>query len=263
VALAIALASFVAGDILLQQSPELPGAAALAAGASAGLLAIAAAAAFRRGTTAPGARWALAALGAALAGWAYAGWQAHDRMAEELRFADEGRELRIQGVVASLPTRFDAGLRFVFCVERVLGTRPDDSGPAPAIPRRISLSWYEPAGPVLPAERWEMNVRLRRPHASVNPAGFDAEAWMLEQGIRAQGSVRSGARSDPPRRIDERVWQFNPLVDRVRAQLRERLQQVLQERRYGSVIVALVMGDQASILVFGKKGLPQSNLLIH
>jgi hypothetical protein len=35
---------------------------------------------------------------------------------------------------------------------------------------------------VQPGERWQFNLRLKRPHGSVNPHGFDYEVWLLEQG---------------------------------------------------------------------------------
>ena len=48
-------------------------------------------------------------------------------------------------------------------------------------------------------ERWRLIVRLKRPHGTVNPHGFDVEAWLLESGLRATGYVRSttGTRLDP------------------------------------------------------------------
>ena len=41
-------------------------------------------------------------------------------------------------------------------------------------------------------ERWRLVVRLKRPHGNVNPHGFDVEAWLLENGLRATGYVRDG-----------------------------------------------------------------------
>jgi hypothetical protein len=38
-----------------------------------------------------------------------------------------------------------------------------------------------------------LTVRLRQPHGSLNPHGFDLELWLFEQGIRAGGYVRSRA----------------------------------------------------------------------
>lgn len=249
----LALAAFVAGIAVLQQFSRLPShAALLACGAGAGaLLALACGArclaacappAQRHGPLARALRGAvhLAVPAAALAGFCHAGLQAQGRLADELAFADEGRELRIQGVVASLPAAVEGGTRFTFDV---------DPGPpgSVAVPRRLALSWYQPPPAVLPAQRWELSVRLRRPQGPMNPGGFDAEAWMLEQGIRAVGSVRAGAHDPPPRLLEDLVWRWNPCIDRARAALRDMLLRLLAGRRHASVIVALVMGDQGAI----------------
>ena len=66
-----------------------------------------------------------------------------------------------------------------------------------AVPSRLALSWYsafrpeeiQATGDVQPGERWQLTVRLRRPHGNANPYGFDYEAWLLEQNLRATGSV--------------------------------------------------------------------------
>ena len=38
-------------------------------------------------------------------------------------------------------------------------------------------------------EWWQLDARLKRPRGTVNPHGFDFEAWQLERGIAASGSV--------------------------------------------------------------------------
>lgn len=233
-----ALAGFVAGVIALQQLAALPAPAILAAGAAlAAALAALAVLVRRRGRAAS---LALATLAAVLAGFGYAGASARLRLADELAFSDEGRDARVRGVVATLPLEFEGASRFTFDVEDVL-----DGGFH--VPRRIVLTWYRMPNAVVPAQRWDLTVRLRRPQATFNPGGFDAEAWMLEQGVRAVGTVRASARDAPARLVDERVLQWNACIDRVRARLRDQLERELQGRRYGSVIVALVMGDQSLI----------------
>jgi competence protein ComEC len=87
-------------------------------------------------------------------------------------------------------------------------------------------------------------VRLQRPHGNANPGGFDYEAWLLEQGVRATGYVRAG---DANARLDAFVPRFGTLVERSRAVLRDRILHALDGRRYAGVIVALVIGDQRGI----------------
>lgn len=234
----LALVAFVAAVAWLQQASQLPSQRALAAMlAAAGLLA-AAAWALRRARV-PAAQVAACAA-AALLGYGYAAVVAQQRLSDELSFGDAGRDIALVGVIAGLPSRIERGVRFAFAVEQV--------GQADVhVPALINLSWYQPPDGVRPAQRWRLTARLRRPHGTFNPAGFDGELWMLEQGVRATGSVRDGTGQAPPLCLQDAVWRFNPMVDRARAGLRDRLQQLLQGRRYGPVIIALVMGDQGLI----------------
>lgn len=240
---AAALAAFVAGVFLLQRQPELPAALALSllAGAAAGFWAAALALAAR----APFARQdrivaMLVVAGAAFAGFAYAAAVAHVRMADELAFADEGRDVRVTGVIASLPAQLERGTRFEFAVERV-------ETPGVRLPSRIALAWYGADVRVRAAERWSLAVRLRRPHGAMNPGGFDLEAWMLERNLRATGYVRDGRAGEAPRRLDPMVWLPGPAVDRARQVLREAMQRRLATERYAGVLIALVLGDQRAI----------------
>ena len=61
-------------------------------------------------------------------------------------------------------------------------------------------------------------MRLRRPHGLANPNGFDFEAWLLEQGIRATGYVRA----DPADRLrDAMVRRPQYLVEQAREWVRD------------------------------------------
>jgi competence protein ComEC len=107
---------------------------------------------------------------------------------------DEGRDFTLMGTIDNLPYRFDRGVRFNFAVERVIG------GGQGRVPPHVALSWYAgfrdqvtEVGDVQPGERWRLTVRLQRPHGNANPYGFDYEAWLLEQGVRATGYVRADA----------------------------------------------------------------------
>src|SRR5437762_1032254 len=53
--------------------------------------------------------------------------------------------------------------------------------------------------PIHAGERWALTVRLKRPHGTVNPHGFDVEAWLLQNDFRATGYVRA---DDDNRRVD-------------------------------------------------------------
>jgi competence protein ComEC len=250
-----ALAAFVAGAWLLQQQAALPNAATL--GATTGLAVATLALCIWPGARVSGYRESgvslrIGVLLAALAvGAAHAAWQAKLRLADELSFADEGRDVRLRGVIASLPAQLMRGTRFEFDVEAI-------ESPDVHVPARISLGWFGPTVLVKPGERWRFVVRLRRPHGTLNPGGFDLEAWMLERNLRASGYVRDAGAS--PERLHAMTWRPDYAVDRARHVLRESLQERLRDARYGGVLVALVLGDQRAIgeddwLLFNRTGI--------
>jgi len=184
-------------------------------------------------------------------GFAWAAGCAHLRMADRLAADLEGRDLVVSGVVASLPAIGERSVRFEFDVESV-------SGGNTGVPKRILLSWYRsgpaqaaedaPAGledpyAVHPGERWLFTVRLKRPHGSVNPHGFDYEAWLLERGLGASGYVRQRGGQ---RKIGERN-SIADAIERVRERVRARFLSVLEDSPTAGVLVALVVGEQRAI----------------
>ena len=221
------LLAFVAGVALLQIQPQLQPPGTVLACMPLALLAAALPLRWR-----PAGHLLLAlALGF---GWANlrAGW----RIADQLGAQWEGRDLDLQMVVADLPQPAERGVRLRAEVESV--------APAGAqVPRHIQLSDYaaERLQQYRPGQRWQVTVRLKRPHATLNPHNFDAESWMLQQNIRATGYIRSA------RLLDTQVWQPACLLHRLRDQLRHSMQTTLGSRPYAGLVIALVVGDQRAI----------------
>src|SRR5436309_8282005 len=229
---------FTFGVWLLQHQPELPGAGWLALYFA--FAAIAAIGFSRRvpPIVAAGASF----IGFAALGFAWAAALAHLRLSERLDPELDGRDMLASGVVAGLPQAFERGVRFDFDVE----------SPETGVPRRIVLSSYGGLAPddsqgVLPVragERWRFAVRLRRPHGTANPHGFDYEAWLLERGVRATGYVRPRTTAQ---RLSTMVHKPGYWVEAVRERVRDRILRALGDRPYAGVIAALVMGDQRAI----------------
>lgn len=182
-------------------------------------------------------------------GFSWAGYRAETRLADHLAAEWEGRDVQVIGVVAELPQAFSRGLRFSFDVEEVLSSDA-------VVPSRIMLSWYhgerasEPDAQtpeslaIHPGERWQLTVRLKRPHGNANPHAFDYEAWLLERGIRASGYVRPKAEN---RRLDKLVAEPGYLLERLRETVRDRFLETLPSSEYAGILVALTVGDQRSI----------------
>jgi len=187
----------------------------------------------------------LSILGCCALGFAWAGWRAEIRLADELGADWEGRDVEVVGVIAALPQDFSQGTRFEFVVEQ----KP----PAAVVPSRLILSWYQGRRdeedfirqPVRPGERWRFTVRLKRPHGNANPQGFDYEAWLLERNIRATGYIRP----NPPQRLAEMVWRPDYGIERLRDGVRSAFYRLLPPADYPwvGVLVALAVGDQNAI----------------
>jgi len=161
----MALIGFAMGAACLQVQAALPSSLAMAISLAA---VVASLLVWRRiaARVRPVLRGMAALLAGGVAGFLWAAWLAQRALAPQLALADEGRDLHIVGTVDNLPYKFSQGVRFNFAVERADGV----------VPPRITLSWYagyrdqrNDVPDVQPGERWQLTVRLQRPHGNVNP----------------------------------------------------------------------------------------------
>ncbi len=167
--------------------------------------------------------------------WAYlhACWV----LCEPLPFGAQGQTLVVRGQIAGLPERGEQGTRFLF---RVTEAR-DGTEPVP-FSGLVRVNWYGETPPLAVGETWELGVRLRPPHGSANPGGFDYERWLFQQGIRAMGSVRARAEQ---RLLDpgfDGYW-----LGRLRQRLNERLAEILAGHPSLGLVQALVLGERGGI----------------
>ncbi|QEA12042.1 DNA internalization-related competence protein ComEC/Rec2 [Comamonas flocculans] len=207
-----------------------------------------------------GPRWtALAWLVGALLAFGVCGARSVAFSAQALADELEGVDLRLTGVVAAMPQRTDSGdVRFRLALES--GER---EGQPVALPALIELTWYasnhgrdaRPVPALHAGERWRLFARLKAPHGTLNPHGFDVELWMWQQGVQASGYVRTSERLDARLGAPERLaatWQFpvEQLRQRVRDRITGYLTQGVQDParlRAAGVVAALVTGDQRAI----------------
>lgn len=241
----LSILAFACGIAFLQAQGELPG-----AGVMLSLVVLALCAFVSVAMSAHRVFRLFRLLACALLGFAWAGWMAQHRLADQLPDRWETKEIQVTGVVASLPQRFERGERFEFDVDSV-------QKPEAAVPGRIMLSWYHSwddledineaveARAVRPGERWRFTVRLKRPHGNANPYAFDYEAWLLERNIRATGTIRL---RNEAQRLEAFVLRPGYLVERLRDFIRSRFVSVMPDAPYLGVLIALTVGDQRSIL---------------
>ncbi|MDP2902612.1 MAG: DNA internalization-related competence protein ComEC/Rec2 [Methylovulum sp.] len=99
-----------------------------------------------------------------------------DRLPEPLA----GVDMEISGVIADLPALDNRRISFDFIV------KPS----AQPLPSRLRLNWYYPNVDIKAGQHWKFTVRLKPPHGTMNPGGFDYERWLFTEGIGATGYVR-------------------------------------------------------------------------
>ncbi len=206
----LGLLSLAAGLLLLRFLPALPGSNWLLALSLLGLLLL---------------PWRSYWLGLFLLGFSWAclsaQWALDDRLAAEL----DSRTLWLEGRVTGLPEQRDGVQRFQ--LDQVSARRAQ-------LPQRLRLGWHD-GPPVRAGERWRLAVRLKRPLGSLNPGGFDYEAWLLAQRIGATGTVKAG-----------QLLQASQGPEAWRDELRQRLLAVPAHGRAGA-LAALVLGDDSGL----------------
>ncbi len=192
--------------------------------------------------------WACTVIGLACLAFGYTGLRAASRLADALPAELEGQTIVATGVVAALPQTSPAGTRFLFEVEQAQWR-----GQPVRLPPLLALGWYrdwhdeaalaDPRLELRAGQRWRLALRLKRPHGSMNPGGFDYELWLFEQGVRASGYVRA---TDPAavQLLDAAAG--HP-VERLRQQVRDAIFARVPDARAAGVLAALSVGDQAAI----------------
>lgn len=150
----------------------------------------------------------------------------------------EGKDAIIEGSIVSIPVIKEDYSRFTFAVENmhVDGLQISDS-------KRLRLTWYgrQPVT-VKSGQRWRLTVRLKRPYGTMNPGGFDYEAWLFQNRINATGYVRQAANNQrlPDRGLTDRFF-------RLRQHLLDRIGIVMSDMKQSGIIQALALGERGRI----------------
>ncbi len=202
-------------------------------------------------------RRAIVLLACAGAAFALVGLRASHFDAQRLDPALEGQDLQVVGVVRDLTQSNATGLRFRLQVESA-----QRGAQAVQLPPRMDVGWYSGLAPrggaaeladwelqrqpqdLRPGQRWQFTLRVKAPHGSRNPQGFDYELWLWTQGVQATGYVRAGARDAAPVLLGD-TWAYP--VATVRQWVRTRILAQVPDPQAAGLIAALVVGDQAAI----------------
>ena len=223
VTLRLLIACYTLGALALLSRPALPAPASLL------LLAVPALLPWRWRSP-----WAAFVLGLLLADW-----RAAELIAQRWPVERLGETLSVQGHIVTLPQGSaandgdaDAGgestrtWRFLF--------EPED----PGLPERIRVSWYRSPVSLQGGDCWRVALRLRTPHGSLNPGGFDYEGWLFRQGVTATATVREG---EPCAARDGLV------LLRWRQQLAKRIAGWLPGHPALPLVLAIAIGDTSGL----------------
>ncbi|MCW8908743.1 MAG: DNA internalization-related competence protein ComEC/Rec2 [Sedimenticola sp.] len=180
--------------------------------------------------------WIVAPL-ALLLGLLWANSMAHLALRSGLPPELEGRELALTGYIDSIPEVTPRRTRFRFQVESM-----SSDGIVVDSPGTVLLSWYQDAPDLKPGDRWNLRVRLKRPHGMLNPGSMDYERSLFSRGIRATGYVRNA-------NLNHLVGEAGGpvLVHRLRQYIGDRLAPHIGAGPVAGVIRALVIGDRSRI----------------
>lgn len=116
----------------------------------------------------------------------------------------------------------------------------------------LLLNWYRDNNKIKPDEKWQLLVKLRRPHESLNAGGLDKEKWYFIKGIRAKGVI---IKSQYNKKLQEQRVKLISL----RNHFSEIVNKLQLHQFHMGIIPALVIGDQTKLTnqekeVFRKTG---------
>lgn len=177
------------------------------------------------------------------------GIAAHHALEQRLEESLDRASLWLDVVVQDLPTRHERGWRFEV---RVQAARPSpDAPPLTRFPSKGVVHWYAHEHASLPqrlrpGDQWQFQARVRQPVGTLNPSGFDYEAWMLEKGLGFSATVQEGTRGWTPQWHGRRLG-MQERIDDWRDQWRHRMDDALAQHPAVGVLTALVVGDQRAI----------------
>lgn len=155
----------------------------------------------------------------AIVGAAWCAWVSHQALEHRLPATRDGTVVTLKGTVDGLPEESYFRTKFQFVTDSAL--------------RRLRISWYDDPPELVPGDCWRLTVKLSAPHGSMNPGGFDYEAWLWRNRIGATGYVRA---AQP---CADDIW----TVDRVRLYWSQRIRTALDGMEGAAIVRALTVGD--------------------
>lgn len=168
-------------------------------------------------------------------GFAWALWFAHAQSSWILSKNLEGKLVKVTGVIASIPDSSNHRISFLLKLQKI------ENKSAHGV---VRLSWQAENLHLKVGDTWRLPVKLKRVHGTMNPGGFDVEAWNLQQGIRANGYVAT-TKTLKPENLNH--WNLRFVIDSMRQYLLKKIIENLPISHTSPWIIALAIGERKGI----------------
>ena len=166
-------------------------------------------------------------------GFAWVLWCANIFMSEKISSQEEGKPLTIIGYIASIPQIDRENTSFLFKIKKI--NNLSSSG-------LLRLSWRDSEKKFSAGDEWELHVKLKKPHGTLNPGGFDYEAWAFQMGISANGYVNNKFNNHL---LSSHWYHFS--INRLRQFIAKKISAELPASPTSQWITALAIGERYGI----------------
>ncbi len=179
-----------------------------------------------------GLKTSLQSLGVLLLAFSWLGLQAHEWWQHRLSADWVGKDITVTGVIIQLPIEEEHYSRFLFQTEQFAGKKET---------KRLQLSWQKPHPEIHIGERWQLQVRLKPPHALVNFNLFNRLRWFWIQNIHATGYVIA-KKSNQFLAVADGFW-----LGRWRQKLQQEIRSSVPDPSASAIITALTIGEETGL----------------
>lgn len=148
----------------------------------------------------------------------------------------ESKPIITIGYISSIPKIEPKRTSFTFDTEKFDGKK---------VKTKFLISWYKNYATYpkfKTGDKWQFTVRLKRPHGMLNPGGFDQEAHLFQNKIRATGYIVDSRENS----CLESKWYKYP-INRLREYLGIKIRESISNHKLKNLIVTLVIGEQSGI----------------
>lgn len=173
---------------------------------------------------------------AIMLGFAWCLWYASAQLAWRLPPEIEGKPIIIKGYIASIPDASFQDTSFLFSLKKIQLKKTDQTANG-----LVQLTWRAHDLHLKVGDEWQLSVILKKAYGTLNPGGFDYEAYAFQEGIKANGSVLL-----QDNHLLSRHW-YHGTLNRIRQYFKEKIATHLKSTNTSPWIIALAVGERRHI----------------